>query len=238
MDFIQNAVKANQEIYQLLKDGDISLKKELQKGAGGDISRVVDIKAEEIFVKYLKQYGQIISEESGVIGEGEDSIIIDPIDGSDNFISGLPYFGSSVARKKDKKICDAVICNFANGDIFVKNSTGFKKANLNNLEFSEIISNNYDTIGIFERAYASSKLICEINKMGLKYRSPGALALSLAYAHEFKFVIFEGKIREYDVAAGIYMCEDMQILLEDGVTVVSKDKELFKKITEIVRGVK
>ena len=238
MDFIKSVIKANQEIYELLKKGGISLKKELQKGAGGDISRVVDIEAEKIFVKYLKHYGQIISEESGTIGEGKDSIIIDPIDGSDNFISALPYFGSSVARKKDKKVCDAIVCNFANGDIFVKNSSGFKRANLNNLKFSEIISNNYATIGVYERAYASSKLICEINKMGLKYRSPGALALSLAYAHEFKFVIFEGRIREYDVAAGVYMCEDMQMLLEDSIIVVSKEKELFEKITEIVRGMK
>ena len=238
MDFINSVIKANQEIYELLKENNASLKKELQKGAGGDISRVVDIEAEKIFVKYLKHYGQIISEESGIIGEGEESIIIDPIDGSDNFVSSFPYFGSSVARKKDKKVYESIVCNFANGDIFVKNSIGFKKANLNNLKFSEVISNNYATIGIFERAYASSNLICKINKMGLKYRSPGALALSLAYAHEFKFVIFEGNIREYDVAAGVYMCEDMQILFKDSVMVVSKDRELFKKITEIVRGVK
>lgn len=238
MEFINSVIKANQEIYEFLKKGDVSLKKELQKGAGGDISRVVDIEAEKIFIKHLKKFGQIISEESGTIGDGEDSIIIDPIDGSDNFVSALPYFGSSVARKRDKKVRDAIVCNFANGDIFVKNSISFKKANLNNLEFSEVISNNYATIGIYERAYASLELICKINKMGLKYRSPGALALSLAYAHEFKFVIFEGKLREYDIAAGVYMCEDMQMLLEDSVLVVSKDKELFKKITEIIRGVK
>ncbi len=238
MDFIASAIKANQEIYELLKNNNPLLKKKLQKGAGGDISRVVDMEAEKIFVKYLGKFGQIVSEESGIIGDGKENIIIDPIDGSENFISGLPYFGSSVARKKDGKVCGGVICNFANGDIFVKDDKGFKKANIKREDFSEITSNNYATIGVYERAYASSKLVCEINKIGLKYRSPGALALSLAYAHDFKFVIFEGKIREYDIAAGMYMCDDMEVLLEDEVMVISKDKKLFERLTTIVRGMK
>ncbi len=236
MDFVQSAIKANQEIYNLLKSSDFSLKKRLQRGAGGDISRVVDIEAEKIFIKYLGKFGQIVSEESGIIGKGRDSIIIDPLDGSDNFVSGLPYFGSSVARKKDGRVCDGIICNFANGDIFIKNDESFKKINIKKDGFSEIISNNYATIGIYERAYASLDLVCKINKLGLKYRSPGALALSLAYAHDFKFVIFEGKIREYDIAAGIYMCDDMEILFEDGVMLISNDKKIFDKLTKIVRG--
>jgi len=238
MDFIQSAIKANQEILKLLKSNDLSLKKYLKKGAGGDISTVVDIEAEKIFVKYLKKFGQIISEESGIIGEGKDKIIIDPIDGSDNFISGLPYFGSSVALQKNGKVCEAVIANFANGDLFVKKGNSFKKSDIKRVEFSDVVSNNYATIGIYERAYASSKLIYEINKAGLKYRSPGALALSLAYAHNFRFVIFEGNIREYDIAAGLYMCSDMNILLKEEVMVVSKDKELFEELITIMRGMK
>lgn len=238
MDFIQSVIKANQEIYELLMTDNPLLKQKLQRGAGGDISRVVDMEAEKIFVKHLEKFGQIISEESGIIGEGINSIIIDPIDGSENFISGLPYFGSSVARKKDGKICDGVICNFANGDIFIKNDKGFKKANIKREDFSEITSNNYATIGIYERAYASSKLVCKVNKIGLKYRSPGALALSLAYAHDFRFVIFEGKVREYDIAAGMYMCDDMEVLLENEVMLISNDKKLFERLTTIVRGLK
>ncbi len=238
MDFITSVIKANQEVLKLLSTNDPSLKTKLQRGAGGDISRVVDIEAEKIFVKHLKKFGQITSEESGIIGEGKDNIIIDPIDGSDNFISGLPYFGSSIARKKNGKICDGVICNFANGDIFIKNDKSFKKANIQRRVFSETISNKYATIGIYERAYASLELICEVNKAGLKYRSPGALALSLAYAHDVRFVIFEGKLREYDVAAGIYMCDDMEVFVEDEIMIVSSDKKLFEKLTKIVRGMK
>ena len=234
MNFIQSAIRANQKILELIKKSNPDLKKQLNIGAGGDISRVVDIEAEKIFVHYLEKFGQIISEESGITGNGKDKIIIDPIDGSENFISGLPYFGSSVARKRDKEVFESVVVNFATGDLFVKQNNDFKRADINRLEFSEITMNNYATIGIYERAYASSKLIYKINEEGFKYRSPGALALSLANAHNFIFVIFEGNIREYDVAAGLHMCSDMDIFLKDDILIVSKEKDIFKKLITMV----
>jgi myo-inositol-1(or 4)-monophosphatase len=238
MDFINSVIKANKKVLELLSENKLILKKELNIGAGGDVSRVVDMEAEKIFVEYLEKFGQIISEESGTIGEGEDRIIIDPVDGSENFISGMPYFGSSVARERNGKVFESVVVNFATGDLFVKQNEDFKKANIYKENFSEVISNNYATIGIYERAYASKGFVCEVNKKGFKYRSPGALALSLANAHNFNFVIFEGKIREYDVAAGLHMCSDINISFEDNILVISKDKEIFDKLITIARGIK
>ncbi len=236
MDFIESVILANKEILRVLKHNDIELCNKVKKGAGGDVSRVVDIKAEEIFIKYLSKFGKIISEECGIYGDGNDEIIIDPIDGSDNFVSNMPYFGSSVARRVKGKITEAVVVNYANLDIFVKKSKTFKKAKINKLVFSEVIINNYATIGIYERAYASKKFICRLNNENLKYRSPGAIALSLAYAHEFKFVIFEGALREYDVSAGIYMCNDLFIYNKNDFLVVSKDEEIFSKLVKLIKG--
>lgn len=238
MDFIDSAIQANKKVLEFLDSSKLDLKEELQKGAGGDISRVVDMEAEKIFIEHLAKFGQIISEESGIIGDGKDKIIIDPVDGSENFISGLPYFGSSVARKRDGKVFESVVVNFATGDLFVKQNEDFKKANIYKENFSEVTSNNYATIGIYERVYASSKLVYEVNKAGLKYRSPGALALSLANAHSFAFVIFEGNMREYDVAAGLHMCSDMNISFENDILIVSKDKAIFDKLIIIARGIK
>ncbi len=237
MDFIKGAIEANKKVLKLLKSSTFDLKKEFSIGAGGDISRAVDIEAEKIFVEYLGKFGQIISEESGVIGDGEDKIIIDPIDGSENFISGLPYYGSSVAREKDGKVIQSIIANFATGDLFIKDMDSFKKGSINSSIFSEIISNNYATIGVYERAYASSKLVYKINSEGIKYRSPGALALSLANAHSYNFVIFEGKVREYDVAAGLHMCSDMNVYQRYDILIVSKDREMFDRLISFVRGI-
>ncbi len=236
MNFTDSVILANKEILKIINEKGIDLSKEVKKGAGGDISRVIDIKAEEVFIKYLSKYGKIISEECGVFGEGLDEIIIDPIDGSENFISNLPYFGSSVARKQDGRVSEAVIVNFANSDIFIKNHTSFKKAKLYDLNFSDVIINNYATIGIYERAYASKKLVYLMNNESIKYRSPGAIALSLAYAHEVQFVIFEGIPREYDVCAGLYMCEDIYIYNEGKFLLVSKDKKIFDRLLKLIKG--
>ncbi len=235
MDFINSALNACKEVKLLLESGDSFLKKRLKIGAGGDISRVADIEAEKIFIKYLGKFGKIVSEESGVIGEGESEIVLDPLDGSDNYISNLPYYGCSIALKESGKTTVSIVANFANGEIFLKNRESFKKAKLDSLVFSEIIRDDYATIGIFERAYSSKRYIYEVNKLNLKYRSPGALALSLAYAHAFCFVLFEGKIRAYDIEAGLHMCSDLHIYKGSDFLIVSKDIELFKKLREVLK---
>ena len=87
-DFIKACVKANEEIALALKEGfDPSWFEKTEVGAGGDVSSKLDLFAEEIFIKHLGAFGQIESEESGLIGSGEEKIIIDPIDGSSNALS-------------------------------------------------------------------------------------------------------------------------------------------------------
>ncbi len=230
MDFINSVIEANKEIFSLINHTKCDLKKEISIGAGGDISRVVDIEAEKIFIKYLSRFGKISSEECGIYGDGNDEIIIDPIDGSENFLSNLPYFGTSVSRKRDNKVIEAIIVNFANLDVFIKKDSFFKKAKLNKLIFSNVIKNNYARIGIYERVYASKDIIYKINKLGLKYRSPGAFALSLAYAHDVLFVLFEGKKREYDISAGLFMCNDLYVYNEENILLVSKDQDIYLKV--------
>lgn len=236
MGFLQSALEANKEIYDLLKskkdDSIFSFAHpEDEKGAGGDRSLVVDLIAEEIFVKHLKSYGKIFSEESGAIGEGEKTIILDPIDGSSNIASHFPYYGSSVTLKKKKKAKISVVANFANGDYFVKTP---KEAYCGNFEtdVKKPIKkkNNPAQIGIFEKAYKNSKFTKKIKKLGFKFRTPGAMALSLAYGHRVNFVIFEGIPREYDIIGGLHLCDDLNTFVGDGIIIVSKDKKTFKKL--------
>ena len=121
-DFLQACIDANEEIATALKsDFDSTWFEKTEVGAGGDISSKLDLFAEAVFVKHLSAFGQIQSEESGIIGEGESQIIIDPIDGSANALSLFPYYGTSVAKVNAEGILDAaVVCNLANGDIFLK----------------------------------------------------------------------------------------------------------------------
>ncbi len=238
MDFLGCVIDANKEISNLLNSSfDDDMHFLLSKGAGGDISSKIDIVAEEIFIKHLKNFGRIYSEECGRYGdkEREYEIIIDPIDGSDNLLSHIPYFGTSVALKKGGVNLLSIVVNLANGDIFVKDEKSFKRAKLSNLVFKNVIKNNHSKVGIFERSYKSD-LNTLLKKNGIKYRSMGAVALSLAYAHEVDFVLFEGEYRNFDMEAGLHMCEDLYIKKSKNLVIVSKDKENFDKIFRIVLG--
>ncbi|WP_373031998.1 inositol monophosphatase family protein [Sulfurovum sp.] len=236
-DFVQACIKANEEIYTIMQDGfDASWFEKTEVGAGGDVSSKLDLFAEAIFVKYLGAFGQIESEESGIMGEGEEKIIIDPIDGSSNALSLFPFYGTSVAKVNAEGILDAaVVCNLANGDIFLKSATA--KVQQGKL-FSDIFHAPHTTenaeIGLFERAYAHPLLVAALDKETLKFRSPGAIALSLAYAHSVNYVLFVGAFRIYDFAAGLALCEGLEVIVEADYVIVSKDKIIVEKIESLI----
>lgn len=234
--FIEAVISANQEIIELLKTStDEDLAKGVSLGNGGDISSKIDLLAESIFIKHLSPFGNIYSEECGFIdNKKEDLIVIDPIDGSDNFASKFPYYGTSVALKRDGKYVIGIVVNLVNGEIFMKNRDEFKRAHLTNLQFKKVTINPDSKLGLFERAYCSYHTPQILREHGIKYRSPGAFALSLAYAHDVDFVLFEGKRREYDIAAGLLMCEDLYIKKTEDLLLVSKNKEIFGKIAQFI----
>jgi len=235
--FLKDTLQANKEIYFALKQG---IKDEWQKefdiGAGGDVSTGLDLFAESIFIKYLSKYGKIESEESGTVGEGEYTIIIDPLDGSSNAFSNFPYYGSSVALiDKNSKLKASIVCNLANGDIFYRfDGKKLKFGNLENPVFFTERSLPKSKVGIFERSYSFINIGVELVNASLKYRAPGATALSLAYAHRVDFVLYMGDIRVYDFAAGLGLCEDLQVSISEDYVIVSKDKDIVDKIEKII----
>lgn len=236
MDFIQAATQANEEIFDLIHSHAPSLYEKHTIGAGGDRSTGVDLQAESIFANYLGSFGKIISEESGEIGSGEKLIYLDPIDGSDNFLSRFPYFGTSVSLESEGKTEYGVICNLANGDLFIKSQERFEKYNLLTKTSSSVNSNPTSSIGLFEKSYAWPKIVEKLMENRLKFRSPGAVALSLAYAHEVQFVLYKGKLRDYDIKAGLFMCESLYTFQDENHLLVSKNEQIFSTLRALIEG--
>ena len=236
--FIQACINANEEIATAIKNGfDTSWFEKTEVGAGGDVSSKLDLFAEAVFVKHLGSFGQIESEESGVIGEGEDKIIIDPIDGSSNALSLFPFYGTSVAKVNSEGILDAaIVCNLANGDIFFTTiANGVQQGKLfSNTSHVPHTAPNAE-IGLFEKAYANPELIALLDQEKLKFRAPGAIALSLAYAHTVKYVLYTGTFRIYDFAAGLALCEGLEVIVEEDYVIVSKDKIIAHKIEALIK---
>jgi myo-inositol-1(or 4)-monophosphatase len=237
--FIQACIKANEEISSALKEGfDVSWFEKTQVGAGGDVSSKLDLFAEAVFVKHLSRFGQIESEESGIIGEGDEKIIIDPIDGSANALSLFPFYGTSVAKVNPEGILDAaVVCNLANGDIFFKSSTGsIQQGKLFSDTYHLPHTNQNAEIGLFEKSYANPGMVAALQKEKLKFRSPGAIALSLAYAHTVRYVLFMGEFRIYDFAAGLSLCEGLEVIVEADYVIVSKEKSIAMQIETLIHN--
>ncbi|MCJ7765043.1 MAG: inositol monophosphatase [Thiovulaceae bacterium] len=233
--FIEACFEAVMEIEALVRLTEHSLGCETQsEGAGGDLSINYDLLAEALFVKHLGVFGQILSEESGYIGEGDDLIIIDPIDGSDNLKSRFPYYGASIGLQRNGKIIAAMVCNFANGDCFVRTAKGhYRRSLFREDEYEEVCVNCHSKVGLFEKAGLHPGAARSLMDIGLKFRAPGAVALSLSYAHAAMYVVFLGKTRPYDIEAGLYLCEDLYTYVGEDILIVSHNKDVFAKILTI-----
>jgi myo-inositol-1(or 4)-monophosphatase len=233
MKFLKICKKASKEIISLIHNSDKSIFKKTEAGFGGDISMKIDILAEQIFIKYLEEYGNIFSEEAGFIDNNlKKTFIIDPIDGSFNISNGFPYYGSSVAMKNKKgEVIKAFIINLATGDYFYKD----KKIKIeNNLFYNKNYTASLNEMILFEKAYANIELCKKLTKNNIKYRSPGALALSLALGHRCKAVIFKGEIRDFDIAAGIYFNNELNIKIKNDTILMAKNKDDFKYLSKVI----
>ena len=236
-EFIRETIKACQEVVAMLESTtDKEAYEPRHIGAGGDMSVGLDLMAEEIFIKHLGHFGQINSEESGFVGEGEDTIVLDPIDGSDNMLSLFPYFGASIAYMREGKPLVGIVCNFANGDIFIKDQKQFLQGKLHSAHFKTVEKHHTSKVGLFEKAALYPKITEKLIQNHLKYRAPGAVALSLAYAHYTNYMVFLGKMREYDLEAGLFMCEDLHLYKDETHIIISKDKDVFEKVKKIILG--
>ncbi len=100
---------------------------ELQSGAYGDRQYEIDLIAEKALVSSIR--GQlpgysIISEESGIIkaGPGNNTALMDPLDGSLNAIKGIPFFSSTLALANGSTFSDitsAGVIDIIRGDIYL-----------------------------------------------------------------------------------------------------------------------
>lgn len=87
------------------------------KSAGGGLTKYIDRKAEDAVIHYLRDIDcQLITEESGITGEAGLKIVLDPLDGSINALSGIPFYSVSVAIWGETKY--GLVKNLCTHDIY------------------------------------------------------------------------------------------------------------------------
>ena len=140
-------IKASQKASKILiRDFGELEKLQVSKKGPKDFVTNADIKAEKIIIDELKKARpnySIISEENG-IEKNKDKTnfwIIDPIDGTINFLHGIPHFAISIALKSDNEIISGLIYDPIKDEMFYaeKNNGAFlnnqriRVSNKNNL---------------------------------------------------------------------------------------------------------
>ena len=229
--FLHSVLKANKKIAQLIIQNTDTLKESNDAiGFGGDLQKNIDREAEKIFIHYLLPFGEILSEESGHIKgslaqiEGA-LIIIDPLDGSDNFVSNLPYYGTSVSLQIKGETVVGVVFNLVTGECIYKTpfETNIPKRRTEPL------------FGVFERAYRAPEVLIELKEFGYKVRSPGATALSLANIHQYHFFLLCGSPRLFDIDAALYIANDHHIYQNEDFLLVCYDQKLFDRLRELIQ---
>ena len=207
-------------------------------GAGGDISRKIDLVAEKTVIDIVNQSSKnptIIGEECGTIN-GNDSgyIIMDAIDGTTNVTRAIPFNCCSLAYSTDSTlsaVVDAAVMDIARGDLYYasKGKGAFLNGSRINVRKYENIKEDEIIAGInisgvsSELLHSISPIITKLNHI----RIFGANALELCFlARGFLdvFMDFRDKIRPTDMAAAILIARESGglVLDKDGNTLDSE----------------
>ena len=180
---------------------------QVKKKGPKDFVTKTDKRVEKILIEELKKSKKnysFISEEAGIINNSDENNIwiIDPIDGTTNFLHGIPHFAISVALQADDEIIIGLIYDPIKNEVFYAEKDN--GAYINNLRIRVSNKSNLD-----ECLFASN---CEGIKLiypKLNLRNTGCAALDLAYVGCGRFDgYFHDKINLWDVAAGKIIIEE------------------------------
>jgi len=178
-----------------------------------DLVSYVDKEAEQQMVTVLKQ---ILPEAGFITEEGTETTqgkiynwIIDPLDGTTNFIHGLPVYATSIALAKENEIISGVIYDVEKDDCYhayrqggaFRNDEKIQVSSLNSIDES-LLATGFPYYN-FERMDQYLAILNELMKNSHGLRRCGSAALDLAYVAMGRYEgYFEYNLNAWDVAAG------------------------------------
>ena len=188
--------------------------------APGDFVTSADKRTEKIIIEELLKahpnYG-IISEEAGYINKSNKNNrwIIDPIDGTMNFLNGIPQFAISVAYEEENEVKCGIIFNPVTNEMFCAekgsgaylNNSRMRVSNKKKLSEALIV-----TGGPKQASKIKKKIFSEyisISTQVSNVRKFGSAALDMAYVACGRFDgYWQRELNYWDVAAGIILIKE------------------------------
>ena len=211
---------------------------QVSKKGPRDFVTKTDKRVEEILIQELskvKKNYSFLTEETGIIeNQDKDKIwIIDPIDGTTNFLHAIPHFAISIALKINEDLQSAIVFDPIKNEIYYAekdngaffNNQRIRVSNKNNLDDCLFSSNSTGIKSIYP---------------DLNMRNSGCAALDLAYVGSGRLDgYFHNKINLWDIAAGILIVKEAGGMLNDiskydyeNINIRAASSNIFSKMME------
>lgn len=200
---------------------------QVSKKGPGDFVSQADLKAEKILFEELSEarpgYGFLMEEHGAV--KGADTThrwIIDPLDGTTNFLHGIPHFAISVALEREGTLVAGVIYNPITDELFfgergqgAYGPSGRLRVAARNRLSDTIIASGMPYKESGKRPEWQDKIIALSNDVG-DIRTFGSAALDLAYVAAGRVDGYvETELGAWDLAAGIVLVREAGGLVSD-----------------------
>jgi myo-inositol-1(or 4)-monophosphatase len=214
----------------LIRDfGEIE-KLQVSKKGPADFVTNADLKAEKIILEELKKARpnySIISEESGVEKNKDknNTWIIDPIDGTINFLHGIPHFAISIALKSNDEIVSGLIFDPIKDEMFFAekdNGAFFNNQRIRVSKKNQINDCLFVTGGKMK------------NQPDLPFRKTGSAALDMAYVAAGRYDgYFQYDLNLWDIAAGIIIVKEAGGVLNEIDLSINKNIKIIASTADI-----
>ena len=224
----------------LIRDfGEIE-KLQVSEKSPGDFVTASDKRVEKVLIGELeKSEYSFLTEETGLIeGKYKDKRwVIDPIDGTFNFLNGLPHFAISLAYEENGEIVSGIIYDPIKNEMFgahkgsgaYLNNTRMRVSNKSEFKNSCLV-----TGGPKSTSKIKETILDEYKKVSMKtnshIRKSGSAALDLAYVAAGRYDgYWQREINYWDIAAGIILVKE-----SGGFINPVKEKDFTGKKIDIV----
>lgn len=186
----------------------------------------VDIKAEQVIINTIhKAYPEhgILAEESGIQQSDSDTVwIIDPLDGTSNYLHGFPFYSVSIALKIKNRLEHGVIYDPLRHECFAASRGRGARLNDRRIRVSKQTQLNASLLGTgfhFRDATLAQRYLPTFEALIGKcagVRRTGSAALDLAYVASGRLDGFwEFGLRPWDIAAGALLVREAGGLISD-----------------------
>ena len=244
----ENIVRASDDLHRF----------EVKAKGINDFVTEVDINAEQEIIYHLqKAYPDhaFLGEESGLIGseDAEYRWIIDPLDGTTNFVRGIPHFAISIACMYRGKIEHAVVLDPVRREEFTASRGRGAQLNGHRIRVSDLANLEGALLGTGipfknhcdDKLVPYSKSIEVLASQCAGIRRAGAASLDLAYVAAGRLDAFwEIGLAQWDIAAGVLLVREAgglvadidasENFLETG-NIVCGNPKCFKAVLQVVK---